>query len=89
MSQHTLGDGPIEQEYRQIMQAIAATLDELLNGTAVGIDRETGFVLLIFPFGDSEKRCNYISNADRADVVVMLREQIKRFEGQPEIKGRA
>ena len=37
-----------------------------------------------------EGRCNYISNgADRKDIVVMLKEQIKRFEGQPEMKGEA
>ena len=32
---------------------------------------------------------NYISNADRADVVTLLKEQLARFEGQPEMKGSA
>jgi hypothetical protein len=27
-------------------------------------------------------RCNYISNADRKDVVALMKEQIKLFEGQ-------
>jgi len=30
-----------------------------------------------------------MSNADRADVVIMLKEQIARFEGQPEQTGTA
>jgi hypothetical protein len=48
-------------------------------------------VLLVFPFGEGEEgqRANYISNADREDVVTLLKEQIKRFEGQPEMTGHA
>jgi hypothetical protein len=48
-------------------------------------------VLLVFPFGDAEgNRCNFISNgADRKDIVVLFKEMIARFEGQPEMKGHA
>lgn len=85
-----LGDGPIEAKYRQKMNDLARGLDEILNGGVKGKDRETGFVLLVFPFGNTDGRCNYISNgADRRDIVVMMKEQIKRFEGQPEMKGTA
>jgi hypothetical protein len=84
-----LGDGPIEPAYIEKMNRFAELLDELFNGPAKGEARETGFVLLVFPLGDHEGRCNYISNANRDDVVVMLKEQIKRFEGQPEIRGHA
>lgn len=86
-----LGDAPIQQEYRDRMNAIARGLDEVLNGNAKGADRETGFVLLVFPYGDtSTGRCNFISNgADRRDVVTLMKEMIARFEGQPEISGRA
>lgn len=85
-----LGDAPIEGRYRQQMNAIASALDEVLNGQIDAEDRQTGFVLLVFPFGDTEGRCNYISNgADRKDMVTMFKEQIKRFEGQPELKGTA
>ena len=85
-----LGDAPIEPEYREKMAAIAQALDEVFNGETKGPARQTGFVLLVFPFGEGEGRCNYISNgADRKDIVTMLKEQIKRFEGQPEMKGRA
>jgi hypothetical protein len=86
-----LGDAPIQEKYRLQMQAIAATLDEFLNGDAKGADREAGFVLLVFPFGSAgDGRCNFISNgADRRDVVTLMKEMIARFEGQPEQQGRA
>jgi len=44
---------------------------------------------LFFPFEGREGRCNYISNAAREDVLTLLKEQVARFEGQPEMKGRA
>jgi hypothetical protein len=85
-----LGDAPIEEEHRRLMNTIAGVLDEAFNGKARGNDRKTGFVLLVFPFGEKEGRCNYISNgADRKDIVTLFKEQIKRFEGQPEMTGRA
>jgi hypothetical protein len=85
-----LGDAPIEAQYREKMNVIARVLDETFNGEATGKARKTGFILLVFPFGEQEGRCNYISNgADRRDVVTMFKEQIKRFEGQPELTGRA
>jgi hypothetical protein len=85
-----LGDAPIDDIYLAIMNGAARALDEMFNGEAKGADRQTGFVLLVFPFGEKEGRCNYISNgADRRDIVTMMKEQIKRFEGQPEMKGTA
>jgi hypothetical protein len=96
MSKQTLGDGPIEAEYREKMTALARLLDEVFNGAAPvpGLpapSKKNGFVLLVFPFDEvrSEGRCNYISNARRDDIVIMLKEQIKRFEGQPEVRGNA
>lgn len=86
---HTLGDQPIEAQYSEQMKRLAGFLDEYFNGTARGADRKTGFVLLVFPFGASDGRCNYISNgADRRDIVTMFREQIARFEGAPVCIGR-
>lgn len=86
----SLGDGPIEQRYRDLMNETARGLDEIFNGDTRGKDKTTGFVLLVFPFGATDGRCNYISNgADRRDIVTLLKEQIRRFEGQPEVKGRA
>jgi hypothetical protein len=86
-----LGDAPIQPEYHRLMNSIAGVLDETFNGTAKGKDRKNGFVLIVFPFDEVREggRANYISNAKRADIVVMLKEQIKRFEGQPDATGNA
>jgi hypothetical protein len=85
-----LGDEPIEPQYIDDMNAVASGLDKLFNGTVKGSKRKVGFVLLVFEFGEQHGRCNYISNgADRKDIVTLFKEQIKRFEGQPEIEGRA
>lgn len=90
MIKNSLGDAPIESQHRDNMAAIARGLDAILNGDAQGQDRKTGFVLLVFPFGNTDGRCNYISNgADRRDIVTLMREQIARFEGQPEVGGKA
>lgn len=76
-----LGSQPIEDRFRALMQATAAALDEVFNGDRRGAERQVGFVLLVFPFGEKEGRCNYISNgADRADMVRLLREQANRFD---------
>lgn len=90
MSGNTLGDGPIDEQYEVQMKLLANHLDEYFNGLDARTgNRKTGFVLLVFPFGDGDSRCNYISNADRRDVAVLLREQLARFEGMPGGKGRA
>lgn len=81
----------IQQKYREKMNILARFLDEQFNGNLKGHDRETGFVLLIFPFkGSGEERCNYISNgSDRKDIISLFREMAARFEGQADIKGTA
>lgn len=85
-----LGDAPIEAEYVAQMNAVATALNEMFNSDAKGDARKTGFVLLVFPFGEKEGRCNFISNgADRRDIVTLFKEMIRRFEGQPETQGRA
>jgi hypothetical protein len=83
-----LGDQPIEPQYVEQMNHLARAIDEMFNG---GLrPRRTGFVLLVFDYDKHEGRCNYISNgADRRDIVTLMKEQIKRFEGQPEIEGQA
>jgi hypothetical protein len=82
-----LGDAPIQTDLREIMNGIARGLDDVLNGDIR--PKKNGFILLVFPFENHDSRCNYISNANRADVVVLLKEQLARFEGQPEVTGRA
>jgi hypothetical protein len=94
--QDRLGDAPIQPELHQPMNVLAQAIDKFLNQDKKGDAKEWGFVLIAFPFAEAELakgggtgRANYISNASREDVVIMLKEQIKRFEGQPEIGGHA
>jgi hypothetical protein len=86
-----LGDGPVEAEYAEQMRALARLIDDFFNGPPTP-DRvkSVGFILMVFPFGDEGRgRCNYMSNALREDVVIMMKEQIARFEGQAEVRGTA
>ncbi len=72
----------------KMLQAIAGGLDSILNGEER--PKKNGFVLLVFPFdGPENARTNYVSNAKREDIVVALKEIVARFEGQPELRGRA
>jgi len=92
-----LGDAPIEPRYREQMNAVARVLDETFNGEHANPhllkmkdERKVGFVLLVFEFGAEPGRCNFVSNgADRRDIVTLFKEMIARFEGQPEVTGRA
>lgn len=63
-----------------MMNAIAKTLDDVFNP---GETRKVAFVVLTAKFGDYEGgRVNYISNADRTDIITMMKETIARFEGR-------
>ena len=85
-----LGDGPIEPELVETMNALARGIDDILNGTNTPKgEKKNGFMLMVFPFEGFDGRANYISNARRDDVVVLLKEQLARFQGQPEMRGRA
>ncbi len=90
MSDRQLGDSPITAEFREKMNIVAQALDITFNGSTLAADRKVGFVLLTFPYGSDDGRCNFISNgADRRDIVVLFKEMIARFEGQPEMRGNA
>lgn len=85
-----LGDAPIVPELHSLMNDLARALDKFFNEEALskGGTRETGFVLLTFPYGNDTGRCNFISNgADRGDLICLFKEMIARFEGQPEMRG--
>jgi hypothetical protein len=85
--ENRLGDAPLDNQF---YVDLAGAIDEILNGDLRGQDRTAGFVLMIFPFGNHEGRCNYVSNgADRRDVVTLMKEMVARFEGQPELRGGA
>lgn len=87
-TRQTIGDQPIDPRYLEMMENVARTIDKIFNGDVRGAARKAGFVLLVFPFGENEGRCNYISNgANREDIVMLFKEQIKRFEGHAEASG--
>lgn len=83
---------PIQPELREQMNALAAALDEMLNGPKLPVrNRKYGFALFTFEFGKTEGgRVNYISNAGREDMLVAVREWLARAEGRvpSETKGR-
>lgn len=87
MSSH----GPIEAKQRERMNKLAAVLDDFINEGFT--KKEYGFVLLVFPFDEpkapGEARMNYISNAERPDVITALKELVANFEGrmQPDARG--
>jgi hypothetical protein len=64
---------PIEQAHRDAMEAIMKALAELFPGM--------GITLMIFDLGD-KGRMNYVSNADRADMLIAMKEFIARHEGR-------
>jgi hypothetical protein len=84
------GDGPIDPKYREQMVAVMGALDEFVNPGRKGKERENAIVVMMFKFGTAPGRCNFMSNGvDRRDLIVLMKEMIARFEGQPEISGRA
>jgi hypothetical protein len=91
MTTDRLGDAPIEPKYQEQMRHLARTLDHYFNNGLRGADRPTGLVLQVFPFNEAKGgRCNFVSNgANRKDLVALMKELIARFEGQPDITGKA
>ncbi len=71
------GSAPIDEGYR----AIARQLDLCFNGS--GAAKRIGFCLFVFEFGKIDAgRVNYISNANRADMIVAVKEWLARAEGR-------
>lgn len=67
----------------QALQSIARGLDESLNGELRGNDREVGFMLMIFPFGDYHpaNRASYVTNgAQRLDLINLLERQVEHLK---------
>jgi len=68
------------------MEAIAKGVDTVLNGKDAvegRAPRKTAFVLLLYPWGDTSGRTNYITNsATRDEVTKMFEQQIRVFKGE-------
>jgi hypothetical protein len=83
MDNHQIGDAPADAAIQREMMAVARTIDMWLKDRTAPVP--WGFIIMMFPLDDHEGRCNYMSNAKREDIVVLLKEQIRRFEGGAEI----
>ncbi|MGF6641869.1 hypothetical protein [Paraburkholderia sp. MM6662-R1] len=69
-------DEPIEDNHRALMNALAHALREVLA--------PYGFALLVFDFNRIEGgRMNYISNANREDMMKALREFVDEPKNHP------
>ena len=94
MDDPDLDDGglPPPKALAEFLDALARSLDQILNGKEVLEDkskRKNGFILLIFPYGQNDGRANYVSNgARREDIIKMFEVQIQRFREEAE-NGRA
>lgn len=74
--------GPVQEQYKEVMNGLANGIDDILNGGKKGHDRTVCFVLLLSEFGDIKGgRVNYISNGERDDCISMMKEILARFEG--------
>jgi hypothetical protein len=79
---------PISEEQRHIMNTLAKSLDEILNGKTR--PKRIGFCLLTYNFGEDiagTGRINYIGNGKREDVYAALKELLARWEGRYDDKG--
>jgi len=77
----------VSKEYEEDMRAVANVIDTIFNGENCPKDkRKTGFALLIFPFkkpdDPDQGRVNYMSNAERKDMLTAMKEFIARAEGR-------
>lgn len=69
----------IQEQYRAKLRQLASNLDEIFNGPNLK-ERKVGFALLVFEFGTGNF-LNYISNTQRQDMIVAMREFIALSEG--------
>jgi len=76
----------IEKKWLVFLSSMAKAIDKTLNNKK---PKEWGFFVAVFPFDTGPGRFNYISNADRKDIVVLLKEMTAKFEGQPDVEGHA
>jgi len=72
---------PFDPRSAVAMDDLADMLDTILNGQERGDYRLTGFALVVFPWGEGGgKRLNYISNAERPEVIALLKQVLRGFE---------
>ncbi len=63
---------------RSMLVAIGRSIDDILNGPDK--PKTTAYFVLLFPFGATEYNGNYVTNANREDLLRTLKELIARIE---------
>lgn len=69
------GEYPIEPKFKKSMNKLAEILEEFLSK---GFKKKVGFCLFVFDF--EKGPINYISNADRGDMIRTLKEILEHWE---------
>lgn len=64
-----------------MLQALAQAIDEALNPNKAKDERTIGFCLLVFGF-NAPGISNYVSNAERADMIKALEETAMRLKNR-------
>jgi hypothetical protein len=70
----------------EAIRAKANDIGKIIGGT---LPPGWGFALLVFPFVEGDGRMNYISNAERGDMLTALKELVARMEGRMHEGGNA
>lgn len=66
-----------------IMAALAAMLDDILNGERDPDEEKHIFALLVFtPGAIGGSHANWVSNGQRPDMLKAMKELVERFEAQ-------
>lgn len=72
---------PIQARHHQAMNILAKAIDTHFNGDTE--PKQIGFCLLMAEFGKIDGgRVSYISNAERPDMIAMVKEWLARAEGR-------
>jgi hypothetical protein len=66
---------------KEILQGVAKGLDDVFNGPVR--PKKYGFALLVFEFGKTDNgMVDYVSNAERNDMITAMKEWVARAEGR-------
>lgn len=83
---HLIGDGPIQDELKAQMNGVAKLIDKHLNGEENCRNPRFGFVVLAFPMGDEDGRCNYIGNIPPAQMKYLIVDQADKIVSQVDLR---
>jgi len=72
---------PVQPEFVEFINKIGRAINKFLNPNPN--EKKYGFSILMFKFGEPNQfdRMNYLSNANREDMIASMKEFIARNEG--------